>query len=488
VARDAVPRRPRLTLIVAALLLVQAALLVYFGSFPTHFHQDEFETAYASYQLPALGEVDWLGPYPAADAWVAKFPIPFFALQAPFLKLLGPSVETVRLSTWPYQALTVAYLFVTGRRLLGSATLAATAVLVYLLFAPSVYLASLGVHFHSSTLAVTAALYHCQALLDGGGRRHAVALGLFAAAGYLTYTASYLVLPLVAALVGCDALLRRRRPPLGRLALAGGAFAALLGPFVYGAATRHNYLLQRSGQTVARPSLEHAWRSLVALRQDGLVGVAGYDFGRLAPLDDLTLSLLLVGAGAGAWSAARQRRAAHLLPLALCLAALAAGMLLTTPVGALHRTVVAFPFLGLLAAQALALLRRWPAAVAAVVLLFAVVQLPRAARMVEPDQSHPSPTIAAYLLDRAPPGERVVVVGLLHYHLARELTIRTGDRYEVVATAWPELPSHLGGAVVIHQPDDEKLRRVASLMPGATEVAFFEGGDANDHGVLVPAP
>jgi hypothetical protein len=419
---------------------------------------------------------------------VAKFPIPFFALQAPFLKLLGPSTETVRLSTWPYQALTVAYLFLTGRRLFGSASLAAVGVLVYLLFAPSVYLASLGVHFHSSTLIVLAALYHCQALLDGAGRRHAVALGLFAAAGYLTYTASYLVLPLVAALVGCDALLRRRRPPLGRLALAAVAFAALLGPFVYGAATRHNYLLQRSGQAVVRPSPEHARWSLVALREDGLVGVAGYDFGRLAPLDDLTLCLLLVGAGVGAWSAARQRRAEHLLPLAVCLAAFAAGMVLTTPAGALHRTVVAFPFLGLLAAQALVPLRRWPVAIAPVVLLFAAVHLPRAVRMVEPDQSHPSPGIAAHLLGRVPQGERVVVVGLLHYHLARELTIRTGDRYELVSAAWPELPSHLGGAVVVHQPDEARLARVASLMAGATEATFFEGGDVNDHAVLVRAP
>jgi 4-amino-4-deoxy-L-arabinose transferase-like glycosyltransferase len=161
---------------------VQAALLVYFGSFPSHFHQDELETAYASYKLPPFSEIDWLGPYPHTDAWVAKFPIPFFALQAPFLKLLGPSIESVRLSTWPYQALTVLYLYLLARRLLADRLLAAAAVLLYLLFAPALYLGSLGVHFHSSTLFLLATLYHAAVLVDRPGRLHAAALGLFAAA------------------------------------------------------------------------------------------------------------------------------------------------------------------------------------------------------------------------------------------------------------------------------------------------------------------
>jgi hypothetical protein len=121
-----------------------------------------------------------------------------------------------------------------------------------------------------------------------------------------------------------------------------------------------------------------------------------------------------------------------------------------------------------------------------VVLLFAAVQLPRAIRMAEHDQSHPSPQMAAFLLERVPPGERITVVGLLHYHLIRELTIRLGDRYELIAVAWPDLPSHLGSAVVVHQPNDEKLARMEPLIAADTEARFFEGGDMNDHTVLVP--
>ena len=466
---------------------MQAALLVYFGSFPGHFHKDEFETAYASYTLPPFREIDWLGPYPLADAWVAKFPIPFFALQAPFLKLLGPSVETVRLSTWPYQALTVVYLYLLARRLFADRLLAAAAVLLYLLFAPVLYLGSLGVHFHSSTLFMLAALYHCAPLLDRPRGLHAVALGLFAAASYLTYTASYLALPLVGVLVLLDAALGRRWTPLRSFGPAAVAGVALLAPFAYGALTRHNYFLQRSEQAVGRPSFEHVWRSLRSLREDGLVGVTGYDFGRLAPLDDLTLALLLLGAVVGLFYAARERRALPLLPLLVCLASFTAGMLLTTPAGALHRTVVAFPFLGLLAAQALSLLRRWPPVIALVLLLFAAIQLPRAVRMAANDQTHPSPHIAAHLLATVPPGERVAVVGLLYYHLARELNVRTGGRYDVVAAAWPDLPSPIGAAVVLHQPNDEKLARVRQLMAGPTESTFFEGGDLNDHAVVVRA-
>src|SRR5688572_17291261 len=98
-----VPRvRPsRSWLLPAGVAAAQLAAAAFFASAPAHFHYDEFITAYASLTLGPIGQIDWFAAYPPSG-WVAKFPIPFFALQAPMLHLLGPSVEAVRISTWPY--------------------------------------------------------------------------------------------------------------------------------------------------------------------------------------------------------------------------------------------------------------------------------------------------------------------------------------------------------------------------------------------------
>jgi hypothetical protein len=108
------PRPSRRWALPAAFAALQLAAAAYFASSPAHFHYDEFITAYASLTLGSIERIDWFAAYPETG-WVARFPIPFFALQAPLLHLLGPSVEAVRISVWPYLVGTVIYLWLLAR-------------------------------------------------------------------------------------------------------------------------------------------------------------------------------------------------------------------------------------------------------------------------------------------------------------------------------------------------------------------------------------
>src|SRR5262245_25911205 len=154
------PRPTRDLLLIGVLAAAQLVSIVAFTRQPFHFHYDEFITAYASWELPRIDRIDWFRGYPGADYWQAHFPIIWFALQKPFLIALGPSVDAIRISTWPYHVAIVAYLYWLARALLADRTMAVVATAAFVVLAPSAYLAGLGVYFGGSTLALLAALYH----------------------------------------------------------------------------------------------------------------------------------------------------------------------------------------------------------------------------------------------------------------------------------------------------------------------------------------
>src|SRR5262249_29960919 len=112
------PRPRRDLLLIGVLAAAQVVSIVAFTRLPFHFHYDEFITAYASWELPRIDRIDWFRGYPGADEWLAHFPIVWFALQKPFLMALGPSVDAIRVSTWPYYVAVVAYLYCLARALL----------------------------------------------------------------------------------------------------------------------------------------------------------------------------------------------------------------------------------------------------------------------------------------------------------------------------------------------------------------------------------
>ena len=87
------PQKHHDVLIPIILAISQLGILGYFSSLPTHYHQDEFITAYTSWTLPPINKLDWFAVYP--PVWVSQFPVLFHIFQKPFFFFLGPTVEAV---------------------------------------------------------------------------------------------------------------------------------------------------------------------------------------------------------------------------------------------------------------------------------------------------------------------------------------------------------------------------------------------------------
>jgi hypothetical protein len=451
------PRPGRGWLLPSAFAALQLAAAAYFASAPAHFHYDEFITAHASLTLGPIERIDWFAAYPESG-WVARFPIPFFALQAPLLHLLGPSVEAVRISVWPYLVGTVVYLWLLARASFPERWAAAAAVALLVFLAANLYLSSLGVHFASSTLFLLAAVYHW------GRKRpdHAVLCGVWLALCYLTYTSSYLALPLLAPFM-------LAAPRLGLRALAAGA--ATLLPFGVYAASHHNYFWERPTQVKA----ELSWHALAAsvshLYTPG-GGVTHYHFGHLALFEPLTPALLLIGALCAVAVAWRQRSATSLIPIAAIVLAFVVGVAMTNPPGALHRFGVALPFVALLLARAV---RAMPSRLVAAPLLIVVLAANwlHAEAMIRAEPVPPSVPIADLLVRELPPGVALTIAADPTFHLERELFFRTGDRFRIKTGWWDDVRDDLNGEpVVIYMPSVGNLLELAARFPGGRLFEF----------------
>ena len=444
-------RLSRAWLLPGALAVLQLAAAAYFASPPAHFHYDEFITAYASLTLGPIQSIDWFAAYPPSG-WVAKFPIPFFALQAPLLHLLGPSVEAVRVSTWPYLVGIVVYLWLLARTHFPERWPAFAAVALLVGLAPSLYLSSLGVHFASSTLCLLAAVYHWTRKSPG----HSVLCGVWVALCYLTYTSSYLALPLLAPFA-------LAAPLLGLRAL--GAFAATVLPFGVYAASHHNYFWERPTQVKAAWSWQTLADALATLYGPG-GGVTHYHFGHLSFFEPLTPGLLLVGALVAARLAWRERRETRLIPIAAIAMAFVFGVVMTNPPGALHRLGVALPFVALLLAAALRALpgRLVPGAVLAALLC---ANWLHAEAMIRAEPMPPSVPIAQLLVRELPPGTNLTIAADPTFHLERELFFRTGNAFRMETGWWDDISEDLEGEpVVLYMPSAESLAELDRRFPG----------------------
>lgn len=503
-------------LVLIPIILVQLGLVAYFAGFPDHFHQDEFVEAYTSYQLPSITRIDWFAGYPAKGTWVCQFPILFFALQKPFLMLLGPTVESIRVSVWPYLALTTLYLYLIARELAFDRRLGLAAAGSFVLFAPSLYLSSLGVQFHGSTLFLLAALYHSSRTVRTGSRLQAVLTGAFAAGCYLSYSASYVALPILLVCLAAECLVRWSLRPARRLLPALPAFSAILLPFGVYAATRDDYFVQRldqvnlvSGSWSAAKRGKPVWPllqkqltiNLQALYRDHVGGVTGYTFGHHALFDHLGIALLLVGGVAALYLAMTRRRAGFLYPF-IVLGAIFAGMTLTVPAGAIHRAAIAFPFVGLLVGLGIVALARLaalpldraparritPVVAAGLLLAFAVVNLQRAPSMMS-DQTHPSPLIAALVEANVPSGGTVLIAAPSDYHLQRELFFRTDARFQFLTESLREIEQQRKASlVVLLNPSRAALQGLPKAFDGGTTVFTVNGKPLSGHVLFFPAP
>ncbi len=342
---------------------------------PDRVHGDEFITGYFS-ATHDFQHKSFFAYMPEKFDWDAQFPTPFFFLQRLFLWLFGTSPWTLRLSVQIYVAVVSGMLFLIVAEMLDVKT-AVVAVLLYAFFAISVYLETFGFMFISSTAIFTVFFYFALREYRTGEMFDAAAAGLACGFCYLTYYSSYLALPMLLAFSGARWIRTRTWAVLQNLAIALGAVLMVLAPFVGAGLRSGDYVSRRADEislltgqwSTHREEVERGANvlpilkdnlvlALASFRQDGLGGHGGYDFGRRAFFDRLSLALFLLGGLAAPFL--MLRRPGLLFVFLVIGAAFAVGIVLTIPPPAYHRFSIAFPFLVILMAVPFFLLWRVP--------------------------------------------------------------------------------------------------------------------------------
>jgi hypothetical protein len=503
--------------LLGAVILVQLTGLLYMQSFPFHYVQDEFITGYTSYTLPSIIEIEWFAGYPGPGEWIAGFPILYYALQRPFIELFGLSLETIRISTWPYHLISAGMVYLIGKELFRCRPWAVVGAIIFVLLAPNLYMAGYGMHNISSTCFFLAALYGAIRMVRDDGHRWVVLAGIASIMAYLTYTSSYLTLPLIGLFIALTALFQRSWQPFLRFGWVVAIVIVGLAPFLTWALTENNYFIERGDQVNAisviygDESLENPTRELIdrigtniqSLYTSGIGGVTDYWFGRQSLFDWLTLSLLLVGIGIAVVQGVRQRSALHLTLVATVLATFVFGMLLTVPVGGFHRVSLAFPFVALLLVlpirlviDALPIVRErrllHTGATAVALILIILLNLSSLQTMVREDEEISglvdSVPITGFIEDQIPSGSEIIVSSFPNYHLERELIVRTGDQYDVRIEQFDTAVEYGDSAVIVlFQPPPEQTHRLEARYGGGTFIEEWDERELRRHLIWVPA-
>jgi hypothetical protein len=389
-------------------------------------HGDDLITAYFSTRYD-LARTDFFAPVPPnPDDWVCQFPAPFFALQKLFFMLFGETLSTVKLSILPYVLATSGFLYAIARELLDERA-AVLCVILYAFFGPSVYLETIGLHFVSSTAVFLAFFYFSLHELRQGAPRHALLAGMTAGACHLFYLSSFLALPIAALF-----FLARGRPPrenhVGRnLALFTLGVVMVLAPFVLRAQQKPNALFRRfeqvsliggqwsayprqvaHGETPVQIVRDNVRRSLQSIARPGVGGSGGYNFGKQALLEPLSLALFALGALraiALAWTSIEWS-----LVLVTTALFFFVNVGLSIPPPAFHRFSIGFPFLCLLVALPLHMFLEVPwggaawrrAIVAATLAAFACTQTCYARRAMIPESDFDELRLARFVDEQYP--------------------------------------------------------------------------------------
>jgi len=286
-------------------------LLWYIDLNPFHFHYDEFIHAYTSYTLPKLADIDWFQGYPQDH--VAQYPIIFYLLQKPFLIVFGPSVTSVRMSTWPYIIGIIVYIYLLVKPIWGS-IIAKLVVLGYIFFPGNLYFSSYGLHNIPSNLCLMGVLYHIYNFRKTNSSIHALWLGIWNALSLLYNTSSYIVVFISFLLFGY--WLIKQNTNYFKLQIIKSVLFTLiiLFPFMVHALFVHNYFTERVGQVnifwgsrtdynqpktivggLTYTLLNHLHRGHKALYHPGIGGLDGYDFGRQSFFNKPDYCLILIG-------------------------------------------------------------------------------------------------------------------------------------------------------------------------------------------------
>lgn len=495
--------------------LLQLTFISFFSSLPNHFHQDEFITAFASFDLPSLFEIDWFAGYPSN--WVARFPIIFHILQWPFVHLF-PSVASVRISIWPYLIATNIFLYFFIRNLF-SGNFAVITLAVYSLFSPTLYLFSMGLHFASSMCFYMGTLYFFSRIFKTGNQLTHFAFGLFLALSYLTYTSSYVSLPVVLLSLTLCVILEGRRdllPKFGRALIVSGV---ILFPFFIYATTVQNYFTERALQVNAlwgswsdsaklleqgeNPSailLSQLQNSALSVVVPGIGGAGGYWFGKLALLDKFTALLFMIGLCVSIVRFIKNRELqSGIITVAFLIPFLAIFAFTSHPPN-FQRLSVTYPILSIFVSMPIYVIFHKLIGknyflgllfTSICIVVLGITNIRHVIHMINSDSTmYPQNTrvIAQFINDRVPAASTIYIAAFPSFHVGQELTFRTNHKYAIKTDA-PEyiLPDYKGNTVlIILNADTEIIDHLSTIHQNNSIVTSLYGTHLGDLTLVVP--
>lgn len=349
---------PRLFAVIFIILLPVLVRVLFYQ--PDRIHGDDLLTATFSQNYHPL-TTHFFSGIPDGTQWVAKFPTPYFLIQKIFLQLAGATVLTVKLSIIPYIAVVSLMTYLIASFFLGSIG-GAAAVFIYAFMAVSIYHETLGLHFISSTAIFMVFFYTLLRAQKEPKTIWYTASGVTCGLCYLSYTSSYIALPVLGFAVLSRAV--ARQPFMKWLAWAVIGFTVTIAPFAAYAVTQDNYFGGRINQVSLLTGSWSAFKpaslaetgaalssnisiSLSSLIENGIGGHGGYTFNRQAFFHKTGLVLFLAGLF---FALIKKRSAGALLMILTVLLTYIAGVVLTIPPPAYHRLTLAFPFIAILSA------------------------------------------------------------------------------------------------------------------------------------------
>src|SRR3989344_60167 len=407
--------------LISILIIAYLSLLYYFSSFKFHYQEDEFITAYISFFLPPSSKIDWFSVVPNKQDWLTQFPVFYFFIQKIFLKVLGPSLESIRISTWPYHIITVVYLYLIGKIYFVKRGLQQfLLLLIYILLAPNLYLSSLGLHFISSTAFFIASFYYFLLIIKKERIIYAILCGVFIGLSYLTYSSSYITLPLLLFFILFEAASKKTLKYVKLFGVSLIISLLIIFPFIFYAITKDNFFIQRVNQvnllnsTEAQQQFKNgvSFFSVIAnaaqinfksLFTKDIGGINEYYFGHQAFFNYLTFIILIIGVACCISIFLRKikQNTIYLYPPFIFFTTFFLGMVLTVPVGAFHRIYISFPFIALIISIGIGLtfkkIKYHSALILGLIFLFGFSNLISVQKMIKEDQNISILTDSVYL-------------------------------------------------------------------------------------------
>lgn len=475
--------------------------LWWFGTRPTHFHYDEFITAYTSYTLPIYRNINWFGVFPKPGEWVCQFPIFFHILQYPFVRMF-PTVMAIRISTWPYTLGVVCLVYLITRLLTKRKNLALYAAIAFLFMAPQQYIGSMGLHFHTATFFFLMSIYFFMKTTDAPNPRNIFSLGVSVACCFLGYTAAYLIAPLLVAL-GCIRILTKPDKKLAISYITAFIIALLvLSPWITYAVRFNNFFLQRIGQintftgTWVEPknmiTLQNGLtmlpaRTLTALSSflmDQQSGVGEYFFGSMALLDLFSVMLLTAGI-IHLFILSVQKKFHAFVLISSMVALFFTGTVFTQYPTPFHRLTIDFPFFGICIGLGIGVVQtmwnkysniRFPSCVSGIILCicFSLVNSFRAYVMIQkniPLQNLDSLTLAQDVTSYVRSSNTVHIVASPEYHLGKELFFRlNGAIYFITNRTGYNIKLPRTQCIIVRNPTDITTLFIKDMYPNAVRL------------------